>query len=485
MSFPKTSLPFRIFTLGLAFALAGTLSACNNGEKKSQAPADDRIVGEEVAILTDAPNVPPPITRTHATKMVVHLEVTEVEKTIVDGTRYVFWTFGGSVPGKFIRIREGDEVEFHLHNHPDSKVPHNIDLHAVTGPGGGAAASFTAPGHTSVFSFKALNPGLYVYHCATAPVGMHVANGMYGLIFVEPKGGLPKVDREFYVMQSDFYTEGKYGAPGLQAFSMEKAVREDADYVVFNGAVGAMAGDNAVKAQVGETLRLFVGNGGPNLVSSFHVIGEIFDVVYTEGGTIPNQRNVQTTLVPAGGSAIVDFKVDVPGTLILVDHSIFRAFNKGALGMIKVEGPEDKVVYSGKQHDMVYLAEGGGTQSMPKAETVSLPTTMNTAQMMERGKDVYTQNCAACHQPNGEGIKGAFPPLAKADYLMEDKARSIKTILHGLEGPIIVNGEHYNSVMPVIKLNDLDVASVLTYVRNSWGNKGDAVIADEVKKLRD
>jgi nitrite reductase (NO-forming) len=131
-------------------------------------------------------------------------------------------------------------------------MPHNIDLHAVTGPGGGAAASFTAPGHSSVFSFKALNPGLYVYHCATAPVGMHIANGMYGLILVEPREGLPKVDREYYVMQGDFYTKGKYGEPGLQPFSMEKAILEQPDYVVFNGSVGAMTGDKAIKANVGE-----------------------------------------------------------------------------------------------------------------------------------------------------------------------------------------------------------------------------------------
>ena len=184
-----------------------------------------------------------------------------------------------------------------------------------------------------------------MYHCATAPVGMHIANGMYGLILVEPKGGLPLVDKEYYVMQGDFYTKGEHGDPGLQPFDMQKAVDEDADYVVFNGKVGALTGDNAITAKVGETVRLYVGNGGPNLVSSFHVIGEIFDKVMVEGGDLINE-NVQTTLVPAGGAAIVEFRVDVPGTFILVDHSIFRAFNKGALGMLKVEGEENKTIYS-------------------------------------------------------------------------------------------------------------------------------------------
>jgi nitrite reductase (NO-forming) len=179
---------------------------------------DPEIVGEEKAVLTAAPNVPPPIQRRHPTKVIVNLEVREVVKRMADGVEYLFWTFGGEVPGLFIRVREGDLVEFHLGNHPSSKMPHNIDLHAVTGPGGGAASSFTAPGHKSQFSFKAINPGLYVYHCATAPVGMHVANGMYGLILVEPKEGLPLVDKEYYVMQGDFYTKGKFGEEGLQPF---------------------------------------------------------------------------------------------------------------------------------------------------------------------------------------------------------------------------------------------------------------------------
>ncbi|MFQ3246525.1 MAG: nitrite reductase (NO-forming) [Arenicella sp.] len=214
--------------------------------------------------------------------MVVNLDTTEEVGRLADGVKYTFWTFGCTVPGSFIRVREGDEVEFHLNNRPDSKMPHNIGLHAVTGPCGGAESSFTAPGHSSTFSFKALNPGLYVYHCATAPVGMHIANGMYGLILVEPKSGLPKVDKEFYVMQSEFYTKGKYGDEGLQPFDMEEALSENPDYVVFNGSVDALTGDNTINAKVGETIRLYVGNGGPNLVSSFHVIGEIFDAVYVE-----------------------------------------------------------------------------------------------------------------------------------------------------------------------------------------------------------
>ena len=249
-------------------------------------------------------------------------------------------------------------------------MPHNIDLHAVNGPGGGASSSLTAPGHSSVFSFKALNPGLYVYHCATAPVAMHVGNGMYGMILVEPRGGLPKVDHEYYVMQGDFYTKGPNGEQGLQPFSMEKAISEKPEYVVFNGSVGALSGDSALTAKKGETVRIFVGNGGPNLTSSFHIIGQIFDTVWQEGNTSAPVHNVQTTMIPAGGAAIVQFKVTTPGTFLLVDHSLVRAFNLGALAQLKVSGEPDKDIYSGKISDEVYLPEGTGIRvaSRPRGE---------------------------------------------------------------------------------------------------------------------
>src|SRR5690606_14013614 len=355
---------------------------------------------------------------------------------------------------------------------------------AVTGPGGGAESSFVAPGREAVFTFKTMNPGLYVYHCATAPVGMHIANGMYGLILVEPAGGLPPVDKEYYIMQGDFYTEGKNGERGLQAFDMQKAVDENADYVVFNGSVGALTGDNAIHAEVGETVRLYVGNGGPNLVSSFHVIGEIFDKVYVEGGSMIN-NNVQTTLIPAGGAAIVEFKVDVPGELVLVDHSIFRAFNKGALGILKVEGKENPQIFGGKIEEKAYnptpfIAAGTVTEK----ETESKPDLLSLAQKLERGKTVYTQNCFACHQANGEGIPNAFPPLAKSDYLNADVHRSIGAVKYGLSGEITVNGVKYNSVMPKVAISDEDVASVLTYIYNNWGNNKTEVSPEMVKKVK-
>ncbi|ENW2118525.1 nitrite reductase, copper-containing [Neisseria gonorrhoeae] len=367
------------------------LAACG-GEQAAQAPAETPAASAEAAssaaqataetpagelpvidaVTTHAPEVPPAIDRDYPAKVRVKMETVEKTMKMDDGVEYRYWTFDGDVPGRMIRVREGDTVEVEFSNNPSSTVPHNVDFHAATGQGGGAAATFTAPGRTSTFSFKALQPGLYIYHCAVAPVGMHIANGMYGLILVEPKEGLPKVDKEFYIVQGDFYTKGKKGAQGLQPFDMDKAVAEQPEYVVFNGHVGAIAGDNALKAKAGETVRMYVGNGGPNLVSSFHVIGEIFDKVYVEGGKLINE-NVQSTIVPAGGSAIVEFKVDIPGSYTLVDHSIFRAFNKGALGQLKVEGAENPEIMTQKLSDTAYAGSGAASAPAASAPTASAP----------------------------------------------------------------------------------------------------------------
>ena len=465
-------------------ALAGVLLA---SQTVMSVPRDENasvpIKGREAAVLTYAPAVPPRITRNYSTKVIIHLEVREMEGRLADGVMYTFWTFGGKVPGKFIRIREGDLVEFHLDNHPDNKMPHNIDLHAVNGPGGGAASSLTAPGHSSVFSFKALNPGLYVYHCATAPVAMHVGNGMYGLILVEPKKGLPKVDHEFYVMQGDFYTQGANGEQGLQPFSMTKALAEKPEYVVFNGAVGALTGANALPAKVGETVRIYIGNGGPNLTSSFHVIGQIFDTVWPEGNTSTVLHNVQTTMIPAGGAAIVEFKMSVPGTFLMVDHSLTRAFNRGALGQIKVSGAENKLVYSGKISDEVYLPEGTAIRATDQ-KTRPAPSATDKASSVALGEVVFKTNCMACHQQNGQGIPSAFPPLAKSDYLNADEIRAIKTITGGLQGKVTVNGETYDGVMPSWSLPDEDITNVINYLYANWGNSGRTVTVDQVKANR-
>jgi nitrite reductase (NO-forming) len=291
------------------------------------------------------PAVAVPIPQRAPTLVRYEVETREVTALMDDGVSYTYWTFGGTVPGPMLRVRQGDTVELTLKNAADSKLSHSIDLHAVTGPGGGAKVTQIAPGESATFTFKALNPGVYVYHCASPLVPQHIANGMYGLIVVEPPEGLPAVDHEFYVMQGDFYLEGDRAEHGLHDFALKEMTDEHPNYVVFNGAVGALTGEHALKANVGDKVRIFFGVGGPNITSSFHVIGEIFDSVYPEGATNPVQHNVQTTLVPTGGATVVEFTTDYPGNYTLVDHSLGR-LTKGAAGILQVDGPANPEVFN-------------------------------------------------------------------------------------------------------------------------------------------
>lgn len=303
----------------------------------------------ENAVLTTAPGVPPPIARKAPAVVRVELETKELLGTLMESigapTEYAFWTFNGTVPGPFIRVREGDTLELALTNPAASSMSHNIDLHAVTGPGGGAPVTLAKPGETATARFKMLAPGLYVYHCAAPPVTDHIANGMYGLILVEPKEGLPKADREFYVMQSEFYTKEELGFEGVARYDSGKASAETPTYIVFNGRHGALMEKGALKAKTGERVRVFFGNAGPNKTSSFHIIGTNFDKVYREGGIGGEpQRNIQTTVVPPGGAAIVEFGLKVPGSYTLVDHAIFR-LEKGAMGLLQADGAEAPELY--------------------------------------------------------------------------------------------------------------------------------------------
>ncbi|NEX62403.1 nitrite reductase, copper-containing [Noviherbaspirillum sp. 17J57-3] len=278
-------------------------------------------------------------------KLTVNLETTEVTGQLMDGSTYKYWTFNNKVPGPFIRVRVGDTVTVNMANAKDSHMIHSVDFHAVTGPGGGAAVTQAAPGSTKSFTFKALNPGLYVYHCATPMVAQHISNGMYGMILVEPEGGLPKVDREFYVMQGELYTAQKHGTPGENEFSLEKLLAEQPEHMMFNGTHDALTKTHRMEAKVGETVRVFFGVGGPNATSSFHVIGEVFDRVYSQGDlTSPPLKNVQTTTVAPGGATMVEFKVEAPGRFILVDHALSR-MEKGLVGFLYVNGADQPDVF--------------------------------------------------------------------------------------------------------------------------------------------
>jgi nitrite reductase (NO-forming) len=299
------------------------------------------------SVVRDPSDLPAPLEKREAMTHNVVLETKEVSARLADGTSYHFWTFGGQVPGPFLRVRVGDTVNVTLKNAADSTMIHSVDFHAVTGPGGGAVMTQTQPGQENMFTFQALNPGLYVYHCATPMVAQHIANGMYGLILVEPEEGLAKVDHEFYVMQGEVYTQEKFGQHGENQLSIENLLNEDPEYFIFNGAVGSLTTEHPMQAKVGDTVRIFFGVGGPNFTSSFHVIGEIFDRVYEQASlTSKPLTDVQTTTVPPGGAAMVEFKLQVPGRYMLVDHALSR-LERGLVGFLFAEGDDNLAVFSG------------------------------------------------------------------------------------------------------------------------------------------
>jgi nitrite reductase (NO-forming) len=337
------------------FEVSGSLAATT---VPAAAPASNIVVSNEpmlmnnpatkgADIVRDPADIPAQIGVREPQTVRVDLEAVEIEGQLADGMTYTYWTFDGKVPGPFIRVRVGDTIEVHMKNLPNSMMAHSVDFHAVTGPGGGAVMTSTTPGQETMFTAKVLNPGLYVYHCATPMVAEHISNGMYGMILVEPEEGLPPVDREFYVMQGELYTKEAFGSTGHLTENTQALLNEDPQYFVFNGAVGGLTEQKPLKANVGETVRIFFGVGGPNFTSSFHVIGEIFDKVYDQASlTSPALTNVQTTMVPPGGATMVEFGVQVPGRYILVDHALAR-LQRGLAGFLIVEGAPNPEIYNG------------------------------------------------------------------------------------------------------------------------------------------
>lgn len=382
--------------LGLVFKGFGV------AEKQSTSIAVESYVAKPARAVDTAEigkradDLPSPLTRTENELVEIQLETQELVAEIMPGVTYTYWTFNGTVPGPMLRVKEGDDVritlshgvgghnhgalemkgfstvaeaesfigaqvahaaEGHMHDdghaHSDTTdkhameghAKHSIDLHAVTGPGGGAMLTQVGHDGPKTFQFKATQPGIYVYHCASPHVPTHIANGMYGLIVVEPQEGMSSVDKEFYVMQGDFYTMGKFGQKGHQEFDLERLLSESPSYFVFNGRVGGLTGERALKATVGDKVRMYVGVGS-HIASNFHIIGEVFDNLYSDGA-ITNEplHSVQTTIVPAGGAVMIEFTVDYPGTYLLVDHSLTRSIDKGAIAELVVTGPEDSSLF--------------------------------------------------------------------------------------------------------------------------------------------
>jgi len=299
---------------------------------------------QEVANLTFAPEVPPPIDRNYPVHLKVNMDVLVKDMEIDSVHTTELWTFNGGVPGPFIRAREGDIMTVELTNNDESGMLHNIDFHSVMGPGGGAHVLTAERNQTKQATFRLEYPGLFIYHCAVAPVGVHMASGMYGAMLVEPQGGLPRVDKEFFVVQSEFYCSDESSTRQLD-LDEQRGVDENPSHVVFNGRDGSLRDGGSLKANTGDRVRIYFANVGPNLVSSFHVIGAIFDKVYREGDLIsPPGRGIQSTLVPSGGATVVEIDFQVPGTFAIVDHSIWR-MEKGAAGWITVTGDPRPDIY--------------------------------------------------------------------------------------------------------------------------------------------
>ena len=306
---------------------------------------DQPVARQAPDISRDPADLPPPIARKAPGHVRFDLTAREMEGQLDDGTTYPYFTFDGKVPGPFLRVRVGDEVEVHLSNPEGNSMVHSIDLHAVTGPGGGSSVMQVPPGEEKTFTFRALKPGLFVYHCASPMVAHHIASGMYGMILVEPDGGLPPVDHEFYVMQQEVYTKEAMGTKGALHFSGRKLLDEQPEYFVLNGAVGALTRRHPLQVKTGETARIYFGVGGPDYSASFHVIGEILETVYDRASLSSEPlRDVQTTTVAPGGATIAEIAFQVPGTYKIVDHALSR-LERGLVGFIRVTGPENPDIF--------------------------------------------------------------------------------------------------------------------------------------------
>ena len=340
-----------------------------------------------------APEVPAPSGRTTQAIIDVHFEVVEnvVEIDPATGVEYETWGYrlvgdgqdlSIGAPGPMIRGRVGDVLRFTVTNPETNTHPHNVDFHAVTGQGGGAANTVVAPGETRTIEARLLYPGLYMYHCAYGDVPLHISHGMYGGILVDPAEPLPEVDHEWYIVQSEYYTDAD--EPGLVGTDRAAITNEEPTFVVFNGARGALTGDNALGMAVGERARIYFVNAGLNLDSNFHPIGSHWDVVYQEAALLsPPILGSQTTLVPAGGGVVAELVSQVPSTIILVDHALSRTFDKGAVGQIVVEGPENPEIFE-------EIIAGGETEAVEPevaapADAVELSIMAGSGAVQEMG----------------------------------------------------------------------------------------------------
>ncbi len=455
----------------VALLLAGLHSALN---VKSASPESAAAAVSPLALASTKPidkardaRLPP---LTEGDTVPVDIAVTDETVEIASGVQYQAWTFGKTVPGPVIHVRQGQTVDVTVTNH--GAMQHSIDFHSAITPPSLDYVEIM-PGEAIHFSFVAKVPGAFLYHCGTPPVLLHLANGMYGAIIVDPATPLPPAQESYVLVQGEWYTSQVSGK--LMAANMDKIMSERPDEVVFNGAAFQYR-DHPLTAKPGDRVRLYVVNAGPSLWSAFHVIGAIFDKVYPGGNPAQAIDGVSTYSVGPGEGMVFDLKLDQPGKYPFVDHSMAH-MQIGAMGVLQIEQPAGTTP---AKPDIRKLAAAAAPTPPPAAATG--PYSFNA----ERGAQLYATNCAACHQPTGLGLPGAFPPLKGNPAVLDaDPAKHIATILHGLQG-LAIDGVSYPSAMPpfAATLNDADIADIANHERTSWGNQAKTITADQVKAAR-
>jgi nitrite reductase (NO-forming) len=337
-----------IATLVLLSACSANPSSEKASPKVASAPTNSNIIEPHKDL--NQPPVPVKIDRVGENVVNVEMtaQITDIE--ISKGNMYKAWTFNGEAPGPVVVVNEGDTINFTLKN-MDPAIPHSMDFHAVH-----AAPSKdfidVMPNESGTFSYPANKPGVFMYHCGTKPVLSHIANGMHGTIIVMPKEGYPndsEIDREYVIVQNEWYKYNDLedftnGVPTNVVFAT-KALKEGQPNT--NGTVGSLV-DSPLLAKVGDRVRLYVNNVGPNEVSSFHVVGTIFDDVYIDGNPYNHMKGMQTVMLPASGGAVVEFTVTREGNYPIVTHQ-FNHATKGAVGILKVtkDGNDDGVAAGG------------------------------------------------------------------------------------------------------------------------------------------
>jgi nitrite reductase (NO-forming) len=478
---PAHPLPWRVQAPALAglavlvfFLVAGLHSSLNVRSASPNAAA------EAVSPLAMASDKPVAAPRDASLPPLVAGDSVDVEVTVMDdkvtiasGVQYQAWTFGGTVPAPFIHVRQGQTINVTLTNH--GTMQHSVDFHSAITPPSLDYVDIM-PGKSLKFSFVATVPGAFLYHCGTPPVLLHIGNGMYGAIVVDPAIPLPPVDRSYVLVQGEWYT--RQVADKLMAGSYDKMIRMEPDEVVFNG-IAFQYRDHPLQAVAGKRVRLYVVNAGPSLWSAFHVIGAIFDKVYPDGDPAHALNGVSTYSIAPGAGAVFDLVMPEAGDYPFVDHSMAHAV-KGAIGVFAVRSPDGSAAAKPQIVDAVAPA-GSRAAPIPPAAP-SGPYRFDP----ERAASVYASRCAACHQATGTGLPGAFPPLKGNPAVLDaDATKQIQVVLHGLQGEA-VDGTSYPTAMPPFgsQLSDADIADAINHERSSWGNQGKPVTADQVKAAR-